>query len=284
MARCKNSPESLRAKTALADRLREIRTEKYGERGGPELSRRLNLPIRTWYNYEVGVTVPAEVLLRFVELTGAEPLWLLRGIGPKYREAGHAGISTEPETDSVTALLRRALQMLDERREPAFYADGDRVLSTIPGGAGDSENTLLVRIRLAGTEWENRLPEYLPVQRDWVEGQQDCRCVRHAGDSMEPILSDGALVGFSARAEAPELLDNALVVYQHEGEHLVRWLQLAGRFAVLRPENPSEEAPILPVDLEAGTGPTPTFRRVLWSCTPHGSFSEPESDSDWLKA
>jgi hypothetical protein len=31
------------------------------------------------------VTIPGEVLLRFLEVTGTEALWLLRGNGPKYR-------------------------------------------------------------------------------------------------------------------------------------------------------------------------------------------------------
>src|SRR5215469_326511 len=92
MARRKTLPDSVQAKYALAERLRSLRAELYGERGGPELSRRLGLPIRTWYNYESGVTVPAEVVLKIIELTSVEPMWLLHGEGPKYRTArsGHS--------------------------------------------------------------------------------------------------------------------------------------------------------------------------------------------------
>jgi hypothetical protein len=43
------------------------------------------LPTRTWLNYERGVTIPGEVLLRFIDLTSAEPRWLLTGQGPRYR-------------------------------------------------------------------------------------------------------------------------------------------------------------------------------------------------------
>ncbi len=35
-------------------------------------------------NYESGVTIPAVVILRFVEITGANPRWLLTGRGDKY--------------------------------------------------------------------------------------------------------------------------------------------------------------------------------------------------------
>ena len=70
-------------KAAIASRLREIREEKFGERGGPELAHRLDLPVRAWYDYETGVSLPAEVLLRFVEQTGANPWWVLSGLGPR---------------------------------------------------------------------------------------------------------------------------------------------------------------------------------------------------------
>ncbi len=76
-----------RGKSAIADRLRLIRSELFGEHGGPELAGRLGLPVRTWFNYESGVTIPGEVLLRFLEITEIEPLWLRGGEGPKFRTA-----------------------------------------------------------------------------------------------------------------------------------------------------------------------------------------------------
>ena len=81
MARRKTLPESVRAKLALAERLANLRSELFGERGGPEMARRLGIPVRTWYNYEAGVTVPAEVILKIIELTSIEPSWLLHGQG-----------------------------------------------------------------------------------------------------------------------------------------------------------------------------------------------------------
>jgi hypothetical protein len=74
-------------RAGIVRRLREIRQELFGERGGPELARRLNLPARTWYNYETGVSLPAEVLLAFIEQTGANPWWVLTGAGSKYRRS-----------------------------------------------------------------------------------------------------------------------------------------------------------------------------------------------------
>jgi hypothetical protein len=68
----------------LAQRVREIRVERFGEGGGPLLAETLGLPERTWHNYESGVTIPALVILRFIEVTGANPRWLLTGRGDKY--------------------------------------------------------------------------------------------------------------------------------------------------------------------------------------------------------
>jgi len=72
-------------KAAIAGRLRLVRMELFGEDRGTELSDQLGIPFRTWFNFETGVTIPGEVLLEFLEVTGIEPIWLLRGTGPKYR-------------------------------------------------------------------------------------------------------------------------------------------------------------------------------------------------------
>jgi hypothetical protein len=77
-----------RLKSAVGRRLSEIREEKYGPVGAPLLAITLGLPLRTWLNYEAGVTIPGEVLLRFMETSRVDPHWLLTGDGPKYRGEG----------------------------------------------------------------------------------------------------------------------------------------------------------------------------------------------------
>ena len=85
MARRRTQPESVHARWQLSTRMRTIRKEQFGERGTAEIARQIGIPNRSWYSYETGVTIPAEVMLRFVELTLVEPHWLLHGQGPKYR-------------------------------------------------------------------------------------------------------------------------------------------------------------------------------------------------------
>ncbi len=77
-------PEWPTLKSNLAMRVRTIRLELYGEHGGPLLAAALNVPFRTWYNYEGGCTIPAESILRFIEVTQVSPGWLLTGEGEKY--------------------------------------------------------------------------------------------------------------------------------------------------------------------------------------------------------
>jgi hypothetical protein len=81
-------PDWQAIKYDLARRIREIRTELYGEHGGPLLAEALDLPFRTWHNYEGGCTIPAQSILRFIEITYAHPHWLLTGEGEKYLSQG----------------------------------------------------------------------------------------------------------------------------------------------------------------------------------------------------
>ena len=77
-------------KSGLAHRVREVREELFGENGGPLLAASLRLPFRTWLNYEAGCTIPAQIILRFIEMTDAHPHWLLTGAGEKYLERREA--------------------------------------------------------------------------------------------------------------------------------------------------------------------------------------------------
>ncbi len=66
----------------IAGRLRVVRRELFGEHGGPLLAAKLGIPFRVWVDYESGVSVPGDVLLRFLVLTGTCPHWLLTGEHP----------------------------------------------------------------------------------------------------------------------------------------------------------------------------------------------------------
>lgn len=129
MARRKTLPDLVKTKYSLAERLSRLRAELFGDRGGPELARRLGIPVRTWYNYEAGVTVPAEVVLRIIELTAVEPMWLLHGKGPKFRPKPIEDFDSLPNSErSVGSLLRTALQLLEQgerAKRASLHHDSD---------------------------------------------------------------------------------------------------------------------------------------------------------------
>ena len=84
-------PSLIISSRVLAGRVREIRRRVFGEQGGPRLAEALGLPDRTWRSYEAGVTIPAPVILRFIEVCGASPHWLLTGEGEPLVEARPTG-------------------------------------------------------------------------------------------------------------------------------------------------------------------------------------------------
>ncbi|MDB5351320.1 MAG: hypothetical protein JWN86_2567 [Planctomycetota bacterium] len=71
-------------KSGLAARIRQVREELYGAHGGPLLAETLRIPFRSWHEYESGGTIPALIILRFIEVTEAHPHWLLTGEGNRY--------------------------------------------------------------------------------------------------------------------------------------------------------------------------------------------------------
>ncbi len=77
-------------KQDLAQRIRAIRIDLYGQNGGPLLAQALEIPFRTLHNYESGCTIPALTILRFIELTGAHPHWLLTGDGDRFLDRAGA--------------------------------------------------------------------------------------------------------------------------------------------------------------------------------------------------
>lgn len=59
--------------------------EVFGPDGVEVLAGRLGISAQTWRNIEeIGGLITAAQLLALVELTGANPTWLLQGEGPRY--------------------------------------------------------------------------------------------------------------------------------------------------------------------------------------------------------
>jgi hypothetical protein len=278
MARRKTLPESVRAKLALAERLAALRSELFGDRGGPEMARRLGIPVRTWYNYEGGVTVPAEVILKIIELTAVEAGWLLHGEEPRFRHTRtDRGEVIGQGTVTVGALLRTALQMLEkDQPAPMRHDDTGSGHDHLEGPAqgvewnGPNPRTHLESdgSDISSGQGDDAGSRFSQSRREWLAAQRDNRCVQVSGDSMTPILADGASVAFASGEEDTRQLDGKMVVTWVENQPLVRWFQHCGRFALLRAENPNTVPQQVLVDLE-DRAQRPRFRRVVGFNSPH---------------
>jgi len=265
MARKKTPVFRLNARAALSSRLREVRHEVFGYHGGPELARLLSLPARTWYNYETGVTVPAEVLLAFVEQTGTNPGWLLRGEGPKYRHQQSDAILSESISDRP---IRRGLEAGQtwSVEAPPIPVDSMTGEST----SGFISISLIPLSALAVTEPRaGEVEGEILAFRQWIPNPAQTVAVRIDDDAMDPILPVGSIVAIDRTLSNPWQLQGRLVAADPDGQPMIRWLDVSGHHLILRPQQPSREHPLIPLEWE-GEGSSPIIGNVVWSWSRFG--------------
>jgi transcriptional regulator with XRE-family HTH domain len=264
VARKKTPTVRVNVKARISARLREIRQELFGEHGGPELARRLNLPARTWYNYETGVTVPAEVLLMFIEQTGVNPLWLLTGRGPRYRRNLEDDILSELTPEQ---LIRRGLEKLEQRPNEVVLVAPENLPTEQP-----SEFVAVDLVPLAALARPGKpgpVEGHILAYRMWIPHPRETVAVRLEDDAMHPILPAGSVAAIDRAITDPDQLQGRLVAAAPEGRPMVRWLELSGRHLILRPNQPSREHPIIPVE-RGPNGATPILGQVVWSWSRFG--------------
>jgi hypothetical protein len=265
VARKKTPKVRVNVKASLSRRLRDLRLELFGEHGGPELARRLGLPARTWYNYETGVTVPAEVLLGFIDQTGANPTWLLNGEGMRYRRNQDEVVLSEL---SPIELIRRGLEKLEQEPHDVVIVAPDN----LPGEAMSE----FVAVSLVPLSELGRKPHdpsvvegYIMAYRQWLPNPSETVGVRLSDDAMHPILPSGSMVAVDRSVTDPQLLQGRIVAAKPDGETVIRWLEVSGRHLILRPNQPTKEHPLIPVELES-VGEGLILGQVAWSWSRFG--------------
>ena len=258
MARKKTPTVRLNVKTQLSHRLREVRQDLFGEHGGPELARQLNLPARTWYNYETGVTVPAEILLSFIEQTRTNPVWLLNGEGPKYRDSVQDMVL---EGLSPVDLIRRGLEKLEQQpRAVQLVAPEDLPAERI----SDYLAVDLVPLHTLTEPIAPRSSQQVLAFRRWIPHPRETVAVRIDDDAMHPVLPRGSAVAIDRSERDPERLHGRLVAAAPEGQPMIRWLEVSGRHLILRPNQAHADFPLIPLELHDGAS-TPILGQVVWS-------------------
>jgi hypothetical protein len=261
VARKKTPKVRLSVKASISRRLREIREEIFGVHGGPELARRLNLPARTWYNYETGVTVPAEVLLEFIDQTGANPIWLLNGQGERYHPSSDDSLLSQL---TPVELIRRGLEGL-ERSSQAITV-------VAPKNMPDSVASEFVAIgvyplselagTMPGTTWADR---HVLAYRQWLPNPNQTVGIQLTDDAMHPILPAGSIVAVDLTVTDPHQLHGKIVAARPNGVPMIRWLEVSGRHLILRPNNQaSKDFSLIPVEFDDQTT-EPVVGEVVWS-------------------
>lgn len=239
VARKKTSNSKSFVKTQISARLRRVRMELFGEHGGPELARRLELPARTWYNYETGVTVPAEVMLSFIDQTGVNPAWLLTGEGFVYRNQAAGGDSA---AESPLLMIRRGLEQLETQTRVSRL---DSVGIEHRNGSVEARpHSAFVRLPLLEiaelinfqmTRFAQR--DSFLAYREWVPNPENSVCVRVENEAMKPHLPESSVAVVDLSQNKPESLHSRMVVaLDARNEPVFRWLEHSGEHLILRAE------------------------------------------------
>jgi SOS-response transcriptional repressor LexA len=260
VARKKTPKVRVNVKASLSRRLREIRQEIFGEHGGPELARRLNLPARTWYNYETGVTVPAEVLLGFIEQTGANPMWLLNGEGSRYRHSNEDRLISEL---TPVELIRRGLEELERSTSESVIIAPENLTSD---QASEFVAVGLYPLSEIGNPVldPGKAEGHVLAYRHWIPNPSETIATRLTDEAMHPILPVGSIVAVDRSVTDPVKLHGQIVAARPQDVPVIRWLDLSGRHVILRPNQNSREFPLIPFEYDT-RGSRVIIGQVVWS-------------------
>jgi len=90
---------------ALWQRLAYLRQAVFGQRGRAAFARAIGVSPSTYNYYEKGRAAPAHLLAKAAEVTGADPAWLLTGLGSPFSSARPDGsdIGLSPQAQEILA-------------------------------------------------------------------------------------------------------------------------------------------------------------------------------------
>ncbi len=101
----------------LGRRVREVRVERFGERGVPIVADLLCVPARTWRSFEAGARIPDPAIRRFIELTGTSPRWLnSSGTGSPGSPSGTLAALPTPVPSKASTSRPRSSSRLSSKR------------------------------------------------------------------------------------------------------------------------------------------------------------------------
>jgi SOS-response transcriptional repressor LexA len=250
LARKRNSNSKSNVKAQISVRLRQIRLELFGEHGGPELARRLDLPARTWYNYETGVTVPAEVMLNFIDQTGIYPAWLLTGEGEVFRDAPPTKIRSDL---APLQMIHQALELLE--LESKAREQNDKLLNH---SVKIEHHNDFISLPLIGMDEVPGYESTPMAQRDqflvyskWVPCPTNSVCLRVNSHAMSTLIPNQSVVVVDLNQTNPLTLNGKVVVgLDQKNQAIIRRLEHSGDHVILRAERSGREFPMITYTLK----------------------------------
>lgn len=205
------------------------------------------------------MTVPAEVLLAFIDQTGANPIWLLTGEGQHLRRDNEVANLAEL---SPIQLIRRGLEKL-EQQPTEVVAPAD------PQNAETSSDFVAVSLvpiaeLSAALPNQDRVEGHILAYRDWLPHPKETVAVRLDDAAMFPILPAGSVVAVDRSLTDPQRLQGKMVAAMPDKVPIIRWLDLSGRHLIFRPNQQSREHPLIPLEYDSDQ-PSTILGQVVWS-------------------
>ena len=106
--------------------------------------------------------------------------------------------------------------------------------------------------------------------RQWLPNPAETVGVRLDDDAMHPILPAGSIVAVDRSVVDPQRLQGRIVAACPDGASpVIRWLEISGRHLILRPNQPSKEHPLIPVEID-GQPEGLIIGQVVWSWSRFG--------------
>jgi hypothetical protein len=205
--------------------------------------------------------VPAEVLLGFIEQTGANPIWLLTGEGPKYRRSSDERLVSQL---SPVELIRRGLEELERSPSTSFVVGAENLPSDQASSFVAVGLYPLNEIAVAPSD-RTRPEGYVLAYRQWLPNPAETIATRLTDDAMHPILPAGSIVAVDRSITDPRKLHGQIVAACPGDVPIIRWLDLSGRHVILRPNQTSgREFPLIPVDFDEADSDL-IIGQVVWS-------------------
>ncbi len=96
-----------RDNSSLRERMRAIRVDLFGENGAFILAGLLGIPEGKLTCMETEGPIPGYLVLAFIEVTEANPRWLLSGTGERYAPFVARGRAGRPGTDGRLAISEK---------------------------------------------------------------------------------------------------------------------------------------------------------------------------------